>query len=183
VDRRTSRRMMPFALGDIFAPDVGLDEKVVRSLLVFIFLVAALRLAGKRELAQLNVLDLAVLLLVSNALQNALIGNDSSLIGGMVGASTLFAANFLFVHLLYRHARLRRVLEGRPRVLLRNGKLDHDAMRKEAITEEALEDELLSHGLADFSEVGLITLETNGRLVFLTPRQAKRLRPEMLAEA
>jgi uncharacterized membrane protein YcaP (DUF421 family) len=176
--------MVPLALSnDVFDPGIGLDEKVLRSLLVFIFLVAALRLAGKRELAQLNVLDLAVLLLVSNALQNALIGNDNSLIGGMVGASTLFAANYVFVHVIYRHAHLRRVLEGRPRVLLRNGKLDHDAMRKEAITEETLEDELLSHGMTDFSDAGLIMLETNGRLVFMTRSEAKRLRPEMLAEA
>jgi uncharacterized membrane protein YcaP (DUF421 family) len=84
---------------------------------------------------------------------------------------------------MYRHVRLRRLLEGRPRVLLRNGKLDHDAMRKEAITEETLEDELLSHGMTDFSDVGLIMLETNGRLIFMTRSQAKRLRPEMLAEA
>jgi uncharacterized membrane protein YcaP (DUF421 family) len=175
--------MVPVPLGDIFAPDVSIDEKVVRSVLVFVFLVVALRLAGKRELAQLNVLDLAVLLLVSNALQNALIGNDNSLIGGMVGASTLFAANYLFVHLMYRHARIRRVLEGSPRVLLRNGKLDHDAMRKEALTEEALEDELLSHGMTDFGEAGLILLETNGRLIFMTRSQAERLRPKMLAEA
>lgn len=167
----------------IFDLHLGLDEKILRSLLVFIFLAVALRLGGKRELAQINVLDLAVLLLASNALQNALIGNDNSVTGGVIGASTLFLANYLFVRLAYRHARLRRILEGRPRVLLRNGKLDYDAMAKEAITEEELEDELLDKNMTDFNQVGLIVLETNGKLVYLTPEQAKRLKPEELAAA
>jgi uncharacterized membrane protein YcaP (DUF421 family) len=167
----------------VFDLHLGIDEKILRSLLVFIFLAVALRLGGKRELGQLNVLDLAVLLLASNALQNALIGNDNSVTGGVIGASTLFVANYIFVRLAYSDARLRRILEGRPRVLLRNGKLDREAMRREAITEETLEDELLTRNMTDFSEVGLIVLETDGKLVYLTPAQAKRLKPEMLAAA
>jgi uncharacterized membrane protein YcaP (DUF421 family) len=167
--------------GSLFDLHLGLDEKILRSLLVFVFLAIALRLGGKRELAQINVLDLAVLLLASNALQNALIGNDSTVTGGVIGAGTLFLANYLFVRLTYRHSRIRRMLEGRPRVLLRNGKLDRAAMRKEAITEEELVDQLLEKGMSSFDQVGLIVLETNGKLVFLTPDQAKRLRPDMLA--
>jgi uncharacterized membrane protein YcaP (DUF421 family) len=171
------------SLGSIFDLDVGVDEKVLRSVLVFLFLAAALRLGGKRELAQINVLDLAVLLLASNALQNALIGNDNSVTGGVVGATTLFVANYVFIRLTFRHARIRRILEGRPRVLLRNGRLDRKAMDKEAITEEELEDELLNKGMTSFENVGLIILETNGKLVFLNRDQAKRLRPELLAGA
>jgi uncharacterized membrane protein YcaP (DUF421 family) len=171
------------SLSSVFDLNVGVDEKVLRSLLVFIFLAAALRLGGKRELAQINVLDLAVLLLASNALQNALIGNDNSVTGGVVGASTLFVANYVFIRLTFRHARIRRILEGRPRVLLRNGRLDRKAMDKEAITEEELEDELLNKGMTSFENVGLIILETNGKLVFLNRDQAKRLRPELLAGA
>jgi uncharacterized membrane protein YcaP (DUF421 family) len=175
--------MAPLTLANVFDLDVGADEKILRSLLVFIFLAAALRLGGKRELAQINVLDLAVLLLASNALQNALIGNDNSVTGGVIGAATLFVANYVFVRLTFRHARVRRILEGRPRVLLRNGKLDRRAMDKEAITQEELEDQLLDKGMTSFDGVGLIILETNGKLVFLNREQAKRLRPEMLAEA
>jgi uncharacterized membrane protein YcaP (DUF421 family) len=167
----------------IFDLHLGIDEKILRSLLVFLFLAAALRLGGKRELAQINVLDLAVLLLASNALQNALIGNDNSVTGGVIGAATLFIANYVFVRLTFRHARIRRILEGRPRILLRNGKLDRRAMDKEAITQEELEDQLLDKGMTSFDGVGLIILETNGKLVFLNRDQAKRLRPEMLAEA
>jgi uncharacterized membrane protein YcaP (DUF421 family) len=167
--------------GSLFDLHLGLDEKILRSLLVFIFLAVALRLGGKRELAQINVLDLAVLLLASNALQNALIGNDSTVTGGVIGAGTLFLANYIFVRLTYRNARIRRVLEGSPRVLLRNGRIDEVALRKEAITEEELEDQLLEKGMTNFKDVGLIILETSGKLVFLTREQAKRLRPEMLA--
>lgn len=167
--------------GSLFHLRLGIDEKILRSLLVFIFLVFALRLGGKRELAQINVLDLAVLLLASNALQNALIGNDSTVTGGVVGAGTLFLANYLFVRVTYRNARVRRVLEGRPRVLLRNGKLDRKAMAKEAITAVELEDQLLDKGMTSFDAVGLIVLETNGKLVFLNREQAKRLKPELLA--
>jgi uncharacterized membrane protein YcaP (DUF421 family) len=175
--------MVPLALGnDVFDPGIGLDEKVLRSLLVFVFLVVALRLAGKRELGQLNVLDLAVLFLVSNALQNGLIGNDLSVTGAVVGASTLFIANYVFVRLTFSSARARRILEGSPRVLLRNGKPDQDALRKEAITEAGLVDTALAKGFSDLSEVGLIMLQTNGQLVVLGKQQAKRLRPEMLEE-
>jgi uncharacterized membrane protein YcaP (DUF421 family) len=175
--------MVPLALGnDVFDPGIGLDEKVLRSVLVFVFLVVALRLAGKRELGQLNVLDLAVLFLVSNALQNGLIGNDLSVTGAVVGASTLFIANYVFVRLTFSSARARRILEGSPRVLLRNGKPDQDALRKEAITEAELVDTALAKGFSDLSEVGLIMLQTNGQLVVLGKQQAKRLRPEMLEE-
>ncbi|HMA27005.1 MAG: DUF421 domain-containing protein [Solirubrobacterales bacterium] len=164
----------------VFDLHLGIDEKIIRSLLVFVFLAVALRLGGKRELGQLNVLDLAVLLLASNALQNALIGNDNSVTGGVIGASTLFIANYLFVRLTFSNARARRILEGSPRVLLRNGRPDHDALRKEAITETELVNAVLEKGFSDLSEVGLIVLETNGQMVVLPPDQAQRLRPQML---
>lgn len=169
--------------GSLFNLHLGLDEKILRSVLVFLFLVVALRLGGKRELAQINVLDLAVLLLASNALQNALIGNDNSVSGGFIGAGTLFVANYVFIRFTFRYARIRRILEGRPRVLLRNGDLDYEAMNKEAITQEELEDSLLEKGMTSFDRVGLIILETNGKLVYLNREQARRLRPELLSTA
>jgi uncharacterized membrane protein YcaP (DUF421 family) len=129
---------------DLVDLGVPATEKVVRSLLVFVFLVLALRVAGKRELAQLNVMDLAVLLLVSNVLQNAMIGNDNSLLGGVLGASVLFAANYSFVRLTYRSARIRRVLEGVPRVLVRDGRPDAQALRREAISVTELRSSLAS---------------------------------------
>ena len=127
-------------------------------------------------------LDLAVLLLTSNALQNALIGNDSTVTGGVIGAGTLFVANYAFVHITYRSARARRILEGTPSVLLRNGKPDEKAMRREAINETELADIALERGFSDLNKVGLIVIETSGQFVCLDPEQAKRLRPQMLEQ-
>jgi uncharacterized membrane protein YcaP (DUF421 family) len=166
----------------IFDLHLGIDEKIIRSLVVFIFLAAALRLGGKRELGQINVLDLAVLLLASNALQNALIGDDNSVTGGVIGASTLFVANYFFVRLTYRNAKARRILEGTPSVLLRNGEADDEALRKEAITKTELVDIALQHGFSDLHDVGLIVIETNGQFVCLGPEQAKKLRPQMVEQ-
>jgi len=168
--------------GSLFDLHLGVDEKIFRSLLVFAFLAIALRLGGKRELAQINVLDLAVLLLASNALQNALIGNDSSVTGGVIGAGTLFVANYVFVHVTYRSAGARRVLEGEPSILLRNGKPIRKALNREAINEEELADIALQHGFSDLHEVGLIVIETGGQFVCLNQKQARTLRPEMLEE-
>ena len=163
-------------VGDLVDLGVPAPEKVLRSLLVFLFLVIALRLAGKRELAQLNILDLAVLLLVSNALQNAMIGADNSLLGGIIGASTLFAVNYGFVHLTYRSARARRLLEGSPRALLENGKVNPDALRKEAITELELRSIARERGFERLDDVALIVLETDGHLAVMGPEGAERYR-------
>jgi uncharacterized membrane protein YcaP (DUF421 family) len=154
-------------LHDLFVPQVSLLEKVVRAFLVFAFLVAALRLGGKRELGQLNVLDLAVLLLVSNALQNALIGPDNSLVGGVVGAATLFAANYLFARIVYRSRRASRILEGTPTILLKHGQLQVKALRREAIRAEELRAAALERGFQRLTDVELIVLEPNGHLAIM----------------
>ncbi|HKH22390.1 MAG TPA: YetF domain-containing protein, partial [Solirubrobacterales bacterium] len=164
--------MVHVPVANIFDLDVGIDEKIVRSLLVFVFLAFALRLGGKREMGQLNVLDLAVLLLASNALQNALIGNDDSVTGGLIGAGTLFVANYVFVRLTFFNSRARRILEGEPRVLLRNGKPIDSALRKEAISRAELVNAALEKGFGDLADVGLIVLETNGQMVCLNQKQA-----------
>jgi uncharacterized membrane protein YcaP (DUF421 family) len=161
---------------DLVDLGVPATEKVVRSLLVFVFLVLALRVAGKRELAQLNVMDLAVLLLVSNVLQNAMIGNDNSLLGGIIGATTLFAANYGFVRLTFRSARARRMLEGSPRTLLEDGRPDRDALRKEAITELELHSIAAERGFTRLEDVALIVLETDGHLAVLGREGADRYR-------
>jgi uncharacterized membrane protein YcaP (DUF421 family) len=163
-------------VSDLVDLGVPAPEKILRSLLVFAFLVGALRMAGKRELAQLNVLDLAVLLLVANALQNAMIGNDNSLLGGIIGASTLFVVNYWFVRLTYRSALARRVLEGSPRTLLEDGRVNRDALRKEAITEAELRSIAREHGFERLEDVALIVLETDGHLAVLGREGAERYR-------
>jgi uncharacterized membrane protein YcaP (DUF421 family) len=152
---------------DLFVPQVSLLEKVVRALLVFVFLVVALRLGGKRELGQINVLDLAVILLVSNALQNAMIGADNSLVGGVVGATTLFLANYAFVRVVFRSRRASRILEGTATVLLEHGRPHQRALRSEAISVDELQAAALERGFADLGDVDLIVLEPNGRLAIM----------------
>ena len=156
---------------DLFMPQVSLLEKVVRALLVFVFLVVALRLGGNCELGQINVLDLAVLLLVSNVLQNAMIGPDNSLVGGVVGAATLFVANYVFVRVVFRSRRASRILEGTPTVLLEHGRLHEKALRSEAITEEELHAAALERGFEQLADVDLIVLQPNGHLA-ITGREA-----------
>jgi uncharacterized membrane protein YcaP (DUF421 family) len=154
-------------LSDLFDLDLPVMEKVLRSLLVFLFLVLALRLAGKREVGQLNVLDVVVLLLVSNVLQNAMIGEDNTVTGGFIGAATLFLANYLFVRFTFSYPRARAILEGTPTVLLSDGELDRRNLARQAITEEELLSVIRERGFDDFSEVGKVQLEPNGHITVL----------------
>src|SRR5664280_1261360 len=124
----------PKMWGDIFVVGVPIAEKILRPALVYVFLVVALRVFGKRELAQLNPFDLVVLLSLSNTVQNAIIGNDNSLTGGLIGALTLLAINYLVVRFLFQHRRLDEIFEGKPTVLIDKGQ----------IVEKALASELLS---------------------------------------
>jgi hypothetical protein len=98
---------------DMFHQDVWFVEKILRSILIYVFLLAGIRLGGKRELAQLNAFDLIVLLLLSNTVQNAIIGNDNSLIGGCIGAATLLVLNYVMVRFIHKHRKLDRLLAGR----------------------------------------------------------------------
>src|SRR3954470_10799761 len=116
---------------DIFALGAPVAEKILRPLLIYTFLVVALRVFGKRELAQLNPFDLVVLLSLSNTVQNAIIGNDNSLSGGIIGALSLLAMNYLVVRFLFRHRRLDQVLEGKPTTLVEEGKIVKGALAKE----------------------------------------------------
>src|SRR5689334_23680698 len=104
--------MDPAMWHHIIYPDISILEKLIRPGLVYIFLIVGLRLAGKRELAQLNPFDLVVLLTLSNTVQNAIIGNDNSFIGGVIGATTLLAVNYFVVRYLYNHEKLDHLIEG-----------------------------------------------------------------------
>src|SRR5215470_18763417 len=108
---------------DIFVAGAPVLEKMIRPVAVYIFMVIVLRIFGKRELAQLNPFDLVVLLSLSNTVQNAIIGNDNSLTGGLVGALALLGMNYLVVRFLFRHRRLDQIFEGKPTILIENGKI------------------------------------------------------------
>ena len=117
--------MAPFVVmtQDLWVLGIPVGEKLVRTLAVYVFLLVGLRLAGKRELGQLNPFDLVVLLLLSNTLQNAIIGNDNSLGGGIIGATALLAINWLVVRYLYTHPVVARLLEGDADLLIEQGEL------------------------------------------------------------
>src|SRR5215475_3875004 len=113
-------------------------EKMLRPIIVYVFLVILLRVFGKRELAQLNPFDLVVLLSLSNTVQNAIIGDDNSVTGGLIGAFTLLLINYFVVRFLFRHRRLDQFLEGEPTTLVKGGEVDRGALAKELLTESEL---------------------------------------------
>ena len=147
---------------DAFVPPLPIIEKIIRAVLVYIALVVLLRLFGKRELAQLNPFDLVVLLTLSNTVQNAIIGNDNSLTGGIVGAVALLAMNYLVVRFLFRHRRLDQILEGEPTVLIDNGQVMHKALAKELLTESELVTVVRRQGYESVREVQSCILEPGG---------------------
>src|SRR5499427_3044633 len=122
----------------IFDMGAPLSEKILRPVIVYVFLVVALRIFGKRELAQLNPFDLVVLLSLSNTVQNAIIGDDNSVLGGLIGAFTLLAINYLVVRFLFKHRRLDQILEGSPTVLVEEGQLRPESLAKELLTTSEL---------------------------------------------
>jgi uncharacterized membrane protein YcaP (DUF421 family) len=149
---------------DMLVVQIPLLEKVLRSIAVYLFLVLALRLGGKRELAQLNSLDLVVLLLLSNTVQNAIIGADNSLVGGLIGATVLLAANYLIVRLGFRHPAVSRALEGTATTLVRKGRILDGNLRRYLITKEELMAAVRRQGARNLKDLDVVVLEANGAL-------------------
>jgi uncharacterized membrane protein YcaP (DUF421 family) len=161
---------------DMFVLALPVGEKILRPIVVYFFLVVGLRLAGKRELAQLNPFDLVVLLTLSNTVQNAIIGDDNSVTGGIVGAATLLLVNYLVVRFLYRHETLDRIIEGEACVLVENGKILENRLTQEILTLEELEAAAHKQGLGSLKEVERAVLEPSGTISFI----AKQPAPEEL---
>jgi uncharacterized membrane protein YcaP (DUF421 family) len=147
---------------DIFVTGVPLAEKILRPVVVYFFLVIVLRVFGKRELAQLNPFDLVVLLSLSNTVQNAIIGNDNSLTGGLIGALALLTMNYAVVRFLFRHRRLDQIFEGKPTVLVEHGNIVKHALGKELLTRSELMTVLHRQGFDSLDEVQRCVLEPGG---------------------
>lgn len=152
---------------DIFVLGVPLAEKILRPVIVYVFLIVALRLAGKRELAQLNPFDLVVLLTLSNTVQNAIIGDDNSVSGGLIGAATLLILDYVLVRVLYDRPKLFQFVEGKPDVLFEDGKIKRNRLKKELITVEELRAAAHRQGFASLHQVEKVVLETGGTLTFI----------------
>ena len=137
-------------------------EKILRPMIVYLALVVFLRIFGKRELAQLNPFDLVVLLSLSNTVQNAMIGDDNSVSGGIIGALSLLVINWLLTRVLFHAPKLNDALEGDETVLVRHGAVDWAAAKKEALTDLELRSVLHRQGFDRFEEVEKLVLEPNG---------------------
>jgi uncharacterized membrane protein YcaP (DUF421 family) len=151
----------------LFVPSLPILEKIIRPIIIYFFLVLVFRLSGKRELVQLNPFDLVVLLTISNTVQNAIIGDDNSLAGGMIGATSLVITNYLVVRFLYDHRKLDQLVEGRPDVLVQGGKIRKNNLKRELITMAQLEAAARKQGFGALSEVDQCILEPGGTLSFI----------------
>ena len=149
-------------LESMFHLHLPLLEKIVRPMIVYVCLVGFLRLFGKRELAQLNPFDLVVLMCLSNTVQNAIIGDDNTVTGGIIGVFSLLTVNWALSRALYQMPRVNEALEGKERVLIRHGTPDRDAMKRESLTEIELLSVIHKQGLNDFTEVEKCVLEPSG---------------------
>jgi len=157
---------------DMFVLALPVAEKILRPIVVYFFLVIGLRLAGKRELAQLNPFDLVVLLTLSNTVQNAIIGDDNTVTGGILGAATLLFVNYLVVRFLYRHQRLDRIVEGDATVLMENGKILERRLAKEVLTRQDLIAAAHKQGFGSLDEVDRATLDPSGTISFAGKKPA-----------
>src|SRR5271155_4691539 len=151
----------------MFVMGLPLLEKILRPIIVYAFLVVGLRLSGKRELVQLNPFDLVVLLTLSNTVQNAIIGDDNSVSGGIIGATSLLVINYLVVRFLYGHKKLEQIVEGQSDVLVQNGRVQAARLKKELITMPQLEAAARKQGFESLAEVDKCVLEPSGTLTFV----------------
>jgi uncharacterized membrane protein YcaP (DUF421 family) len=152
---------------DMFVLAVPLLEKILRPICVYVFLIVGLRLSGKRELVQLNPFDLVVLLTLSNTVQNAIIGDDNTVTGGIIGATSLLIVNYLVVRFLYKHRSLDQIIEGKADVLIEDGKVRTQHLKKELITMAQLEAAARKQGFDSLSEVAQCVLEPGGTISFI----------------
>lgn len=152
---------------DMFVLALPVLEKILRPVFVYVFLVVSLRLSGKRELVQLNPFDLVVLLTLSNTVQNAIIGDDNSVTGGIIGASSLLVINYLVVRFLYGHRNLDQLVEGKVDVLIEDGKVRTRNLRRELITMAQLHAAARKQGFDSLAEVQQCILEPGGTISFI----------------
>lgn len=149
---------------NLLAPPDSYLSIVISSFVVYFFIVLGIRLFGKKEITQLSITDLVFILLISNAVQNAMVGPDATLTGGLVAAGTLFLTNYLFKQLLYRFPRLGRIIQGEAIMLIYRGGVNNDNLRRARITNEELLETLREHGLEYVSDVELAVLEVDGNI-------------------
>jgi len=143
-------------------------EVIIRTFVVYIFIIVAIRLFGKTELTQLSVFDLVFILLISNSVQNAMVGPDSTLAGGLIAAGSLFILNFIIKRISYKSPNFNKFLQGEPIMLVREGTILKQHLEKVKISEGELLAAMREHGVADVKDVDLAILEVDGNISILT---------------
>ncbi|PVX44338.1 uncharacterized protein DUF421 [Flavobacterium sp. 103] len=141
---------------------------VIRSAAVYLFMVIALRIFGKKELSQLNTADVILILLISNSVQNAMVGNNTTLWGGLAAATILFGINFILKKLMYRYQNFGEFMLEKPEILIHNGTLDFKNLSKLDITSDELKEAMREHGVESFKDVKLAMLEIDGNISIIT---------------
>jgi uncharacterized membrane protein YcaP (DUF421 family) len=150
---------------DLTQLGIPVSEKVIRTVAVYLALAILIRLAGKRDLAQLNAFDLVVVLLLSNVVQNAVIGPDNSLTGGLLGAAVLIAANSLVVRFVRRNERVARLLDGTPTILASGGQWDDAALRREGLRKVDVDAALRRQNANSVADVDKVSIEPGGAII------------------
>ncbi len=147
---------------------------IVSTLAVYLFIVIAIRLFGKKELAQLSVVDLVFILLISNSVQNAMVGPDSTLSGGLVAASSLFIVNYILKYLQYRFPKFGKIVQGDATMLIYQGKMLKTHMKNVKISEDELMEAVREHGVASVKDVDLAIMEVDGSISILSSKYQKK---------
>ncbi|MDQ0594108.1 uncharacterized membrane protein YcaP (DUF421 family) [Chryseobacterium ginsenosidimutans] len=149
-------------------------DVVVRSLCVYLFMVIAIRLFGKNQLSQLNAGDVVLLLLISNAVQNAMVGPDTSLQGGLIAALVLFIANFTLKRLMFSNSKFKSFMEEDPVILVKDGVVNKKALDKVKISEDEIEEAIREHGVDGIENVKLSILEVDGNISVVSEDENKQ---------
>ena len=157
---------------DMFSMGVPVAERVLRAAIVYVFLLGAIRIFGKRELGQMTSFDIILLLSLSNMLQNAMIGADDSLIGGIIGAAVLLGINLIVAFVVFRSRRVERVVDGDPKVLIRNGELQRESLRAELLTDQDILSAVRAQGLEGIEDVKYAFAEPNGLITVIKRDQS-----------
>jgi uncharacterized membrane protein YcaP (DUF421 family) len=165
--RRKRAMSLQTLWNDMFVLGIPILEKILRPIIVYVLLIVGLRLAGKRELAQLNPFDLVVLLTLSNTVQNAIIGNDNSITGGIIGAATLLVVNSIVVRFLSKERKIDELIEGSEDILIDQGKIQEKVLEREIITLTELEIAAHKQGIPSLDQVDRAVLEPGGGISFM----------------
>lgn len=141
---------------------------IFRSVCVYFLMVFAFRIFGKKELSQLNAFDFILILLISNAVQNAMVGSDVSLEGGVIAALSLFVINFIFKKVVNKSNFLNKLVQSKPEILIHDGKIEFKTIAKLGITSDELDEVIREHGVENYKQVKLAMLEINGSISIIS---------------